>query len=142
MKIKRFAGVILEDTDDRLILQERDNKPDIIAPGEISIFGGETKIGETSGETAIREINEELSLSIAIKDLVLLHTWPPEKEGDGLVIRTIFYMAQKVRPEELELHEGKAIIFLPATANLDDPNLKINNFAKKAIKKFWETPKP
>lgn len=139
MRIKRYVGVILQDTQGRLVLQKRENKPGVIAPGEISTFGGEIEDGETTYEAAIRELKEELDLSLTKEDLFFLYAWPPEDEEDHQVKRTILILRRQVEPEELKLQEGEAIVYLPATADLNDPQLKINKFTKKAIQKFKES---
>jgi len=45
---------------DKYILQLRDNKPTIAAPGQWSIFGGMKEVWETPLEAISREIHEEL----------------------------------------------------------------------------------
>lgn len=48
--------------DSRYILQLRDDKPNIAAPGQWSLFGGLIQNGETPHQAIIREILEELSI--------------------------------------------------------------------------------
>lgn len=48
--------------DGQYILQLRDNKPDIAAPGQWSLFGGMIAEGETPLKSIQREIIEELSI--------------------------------------------------------------------------------
>lgn len=48
--------------DGQYILQLRDNKPDIAAPGQWSLFGGIIAAGETPLKSIQREIFEELSI--------------------------------------------------------------------------------
>jgi len=47
---------------DKYVLQLRDNKPTIAAPGQWALFGGMKKTGETPSEAISREIQEELSI--------------------------------------------------------------------------------
>ena len=42
-----YSGVLLVAEDGELILQIRDDKPDITNPGRVSLFGGTAKGGET-----------------------------------------------------------------------------------------------
>lgn len=49
-------------SDGNCILQLRDSKPTIAAPGQWSLFGGKIKAGETPLRTIQREIYEELSI--------------------------------------------------------------------------------
>lgn len=46
----------------RYVLQLRDNKPSIAAPGQWSLFGGMIQDGETPVQSVKREIYEELSI--------------------------------------------------------------------------------
>ena len=47
---------------DKYVLQLRDNKPTIAAPGQWALFGGMKKTSETPLEAISREIQEELSI--------------------------------------------------------------------------------
>ena len=66
-----YTGVILEGKDNKILLQLRDNKPEIPYPGYWSIFGGEIEEGETSLEGAVREIEEELGKRLEKESLIL-----------------------------------------------------------------------
>ena len=48
--------------DGKYVLQLRDDKPNIIAPGQWSLFGGSIQEGETARQSVVREIFEELSV--------------------------------------------------------------------------------
>lgn len=57
---KEFAGAIIVDTQGRYLLQQRDQKPEILHPGMIGLFGGHQEIGETSLECVVWEVHEEI----------------------------------------------------------------------------------
>ncbi len=59
----RVAGVILY-RDGKVLLQHRDDRPDIVYPGAWAFFGGHLEPGETPEEGAKREILEELELEL------------------------------------------------------------------------------
>lgn len=61
----QIAAVFIEDSTGRLVLQLRDDKPDIPYPGHWGLWGGRVEAGETPIEGAIREVQEELTLNVA-----------------------------------------------------------------------------
>jgi len=72
-------------------LQLRDNKPDIAAPGEWSLFGGMIFKGEEPLETIKREIAEELCIDI--KKFELLKFEDYYSNFEKTMIRTWFFVA-------------------------------------------------
>lgn len=63
------VAAILRLDDGRYLLQLRDNKPGIFFPGHWSLFGGAHEAGETDEEALLREVHEELDLTLAPADL-------------------------------------------------------------------------
>ena len=61
--MKKVAHAILTLKED-YVLQLRDEKPDISEPGMWSLFGGGVENGETPEDALVREIKEELSITI------------------------------------------------------------------------------
>ena len=62
--MRAVAHVILL-VDNCYVLQLRDNKPNIAAPGKWSLFGGMVESGESPREALVREIQEELSIKLS-----------------------------------------------------------------------------
>jgi len=58
-----FAHAVLT-ADGRYVLQHRDDKPGIAAPGAWSLFGGRVEVGELPNAAMAREIREELCLCV------------------------------------------------------------------------------
>lgn len=94
------AGAVLLHHDGRVLLQHRDDKPDIDSPGQWSLFGGGLDEDETPQAAMCRELGEEIDFSpTAYRPLLLLHGWT-----------TVFhvYLAGIDRSlEQLTLREGQ-----------------------------------
>lgn len=70
MKVKVVAkGIIYKDN--KILLQLRDNKPHIPNPNTWSLFGGGVEEGETPEQALIREIQEELGISVSDPEFIL-----------------------------------------------------------------------
>jgi 8-oxo-dGTP pyrophosphatase MutT (NUDIX family) len=59
--LREIAVAIVLDTQGRFLLQRRDNIPDIVHSGKVSLFGGHREPGETYLDCIAREAQEELS---------------------------------------------------------------------------------
>ena len=93
--------------DGRYILQLRDDKPNIAAPGQWSLFGGLIHDGETPHQTIIREILEELSIQPLQYDFLWHIDYSAEYEKE--MIRSWFFEADvSMIWSSHILHEGKA----------------------------------
>lgn len=77
--------------DGKYILQLRDDKPDIAAPGQWSLFGGLIQDSETPHQTIIREILEELSIQPPQYDFLWHIDYIAEYEKE--MIRSWFFEA-------------------------------------------------
>jgi 8-oxo-dGTP pyrophosphatase MutT (NUDIX family) len=63
-QVIEYVGVILVDDQDRIALQLREQDREL-NPDRWSVFGGHIERSEKSEQAAIREINEELSVSLS-----------------------------------------------------------------------------
>lgn len=106
------AGVVLVDPQGRVLLQLRDDRPDILFPNHWCITGGAAEPGETPVEAALREIREETGLDLAPDDLrpFRVYTWPRDASGRDYALH-IFLAAVDPRPEDLRPTEGQAVRF-------------------------------
>lgn len=102
---RQVAGVILHQ-DGRVLLQHRDDKPEIRWPGAWAIFGGHLEDDETPEEGARREIEEELGLRLEGPMPLVYHQTVGNRER-------YFYAAElTVEPEALTLNEGQGMALL------------------------------
>jgi 8-oxo-dGTP diphosphatase len=108
----RVACVILH-RDGKVLLQHRDDIPEIRFPGHWAIFGGHVEPGETPEETAIREMEEELGLRLEGPLPLFFHHTDDSRE------RFVFHAPLSVGPEQLVLQEGQGMALL-GPDELDD----------------------
>jgi len=81
-----FAGAIMPAEDGRYLMQLRDDKPGIHAPGALGLFGGHVEPGEAEEEGLRREIAEEIGYRPGAVSLFRHLYFPLEwPAGSGLV---------------------------------------------------------
>jgi 8-oxo-dGTP diphosphatase len=107
-KVREIAAAIVVDTSGRLLLQLRDDLPNILYPGKIGLFGGHREGHETFLDCVVREIREELSYYL-----------PPERfepiarligldcEVPGGTVHGEFFVAREVPVDKLKVTEGR-----------------------------------
>lgn len=117
-----------------LLLQQRDNNPEIINPGLISMFGGTLKKNDDVQHGLIRELKEELELNIEIKDLRKLGVFYKTKELDGIDYTIHVFIIEDIDPSKLKLHEGKSIY----NATLEEclKNQKLTRITRLALEAY------
>jgi 8-oxo-dGTP pyrophosphatase MutT (NUDIX family) len=98
-----MAGVILEDEEGRIALQLRDNNSKIINPGKWSVFGGHIEADEDPAAAALREMHEELSISLDLEKLTLLGKFPYKDR-----FFYVFHYLVSGEMEHVELKEGRS----------------------------------
>ena len=62
--MKLIAAIILENDNGELLLNLRDDKPDIPFPDHWDLIGGHVEEGETPEEALVREVKEELDIDL------------------------------------------------------------------------------
>lgn len=130
----KYAGVILETIDGKLIFQVRPSKPGIVHPGEVSIFGGEVEEGEKPIDAAVCEIKEELTLILNKKNLEFLGIYEKTNEIHGAEGVCYIYIARGIDSDKLKLEEGEGIVLFSKEENLDKHKFTV--LARQLIKDF------
>lgn len=105
---RRYAGVVLISPDDLVLLQRRDNKPGIVNPGGLTLFGGTVDDGESYDDGALRELAEELDLTLDKADVRRIG-FVDKTEEDTSITRCALYEARGINRSALRLREGKSI---------------------------------
>jgi len=99
------AGVIFENSG-RLLLQLRANSKNINNPNLWGIFGGFMEQGETPEQAVIREIKEELDITLNKRDIKFV-----AKIEYGGLIRYIFRSSFPIDFSKVTLNEGQDMEF-------------------------------
>lgn len=98
-----YSGAILIDNNGRILFQLRDEKGR--NPNKWGIFGGGINKGEDPTTALVREIKEELDLSISQSNIINHYSIP-------IVNYHIFEVLITEEINHLHLHEGKAMRFM------------------------------
>lgn len=125
--MKQLAGALLYNTQGEVLLQHRDDKPNIAHPGLWSLFGGAIDEGETPEEAVVREVWEELEYQVLQKDLWLIAQQPGAKFY-------IFLIPLQVPLDNLVLHEGQNLGLFATEVALKQ--LRLSPVAKYVLRAF------
>jgi len=121
---RETASAILIDTAGRLLLQLRDDVPDILYPGMVGLFGGHREGNETFLECVVREVHEEISYFVLPEQFEYLaerHGVDPDVEG-GIIHGQVF-VARDIPSDKLMITEGSLLIVRPDELSRIEPNL-------------------
>jgi 8-oxo-dGTP diphosphatase len=101
---RRIAAAVVIDQHGQFLMQLRDDNPKISHPGHWSIFGGRVEFGETPIQGIVRELWEELAISVTENELrQIAELEYPDR------IYTIFFVDVGARGEAAVLGEGQAL---------------------------------
>jgi 8-oxo-dGTP pyrophosphatase MutT (NUDIX family) len=134
---REIACAILIDTSGRLLLQQRDDVPNIRQPGKIGLFGGHREGNETYLQCVVREISEEISYFVSPDRFEHLASYDGvELEGEDGTVRGEFFIAREIPADTLVVTEGSLLVV--EAHGLAAIGLKLAPFARFAIKAFYE----
>ena|SRR5439155_1861291 len=93
----------------KILLQQRDDRPDLSFPGCWTTFGGAVEDGETPNEAIRRELLEEIELELPMK-LWKVENYPMERDGQRIIVESYTYVGRIDRAaSEIALNEGQAL---------------------------------
>lgn len=132
-----YVAVLHITASGEVMLQQRDDKPEISNSGKIGTFGGEVEQGETLIEAAIRETEEELSIKLRLEDMTYFSELQLTKERHGIDQLCHFYLSHGVDPKKVDVKEGQGYV-LVSRDNLDKTeNMAL--FARDIVSKYFLT---
>ena len=105
--MREIAAAVIFDCSGRLLLQLRDDIPNILYPGKIGLFGGHREGEETFLECVVREIHEELSYYLPPERFESIGSRAgPDSEVPGGTVSAEFFVAREVPVGKLNVTEG------------------------------------
>ncbi|MDQ2091708.1 NUDIX domain-containing protein [Marimonas arenosa] len=104
------ATVLARDSAGRVLMQLRDDRANVVAPGQWCFFGGAVEPGETLETAARREFLEETGIDIADAPLEPLARFASGALVGGVV--HVFTLGRPVTADEVTLGEGAGFAFL------------------------------
>ena len=134
---RQVACAILIDTQNRFLLQRRDDVPGILQPGKVGLFGGHREDDETYLECVVREISEETGYFVAPDRFEHLASYDGvEFDAERGTVRAEFFIARGLIAEALNVTEGSLLIVEPA--RLSSVEHKLTPSARIGIKAFFD----
>ena len=111
---REIAAAILFDTNGRVLLQRRDDKPDILQPGKVGLFGGHREGDESFIDCVVREVAEEISCHVPAERFqhLLCLDGPDPDRSEGRVKGQLF-VAYDIPTDELTITEGTLLVVGP-----------------------------
>lgn len=114
MPDRHIAIAVVLDSTGRYLFQRRDDIPDIVYPGRLSLFGGHREPGETYLACIARELREELSYPVAPERFEFLTTLDDCGEVvGGNAVRGNVFLVQGIPSNEVVVTEGSLAIVTP-----------------------------
>ena len=133
--LRQTSGAILIDVDGRFLLQQRDDKSEILYPGMIGLFGGHREGGETFLQCVTREVREETGLLLPPNRFVHFVSYNGADPLGGTV-HTETFIARDVPTDRLEVTEGSLLLVRPE--DVGTVAAKLSPVARFAMNVFRE----
>lgn len=116
MIVRHVVSVLLFNANGDILLQQRDDKPNLLYAGYWTLFGGAVE-GDEDYDTAIkRELQEELALDIPLRRWRTFARIMRDVQNEPVVYNHV-YLAEMTQPiEALTLYEGQAMAYFDETA--------------------------
>ncbi len=127
---KRSVNAILVNSKKQILLQLRDNKPEILYPNYWAFIGGSVEDGESELDGLKREVKEEINYSI--NNFQYLDKFCLRKYK---IICLVYVGYLNAHEEEIKLTEGQCVKFFNPT---EIKNLKMSKIIKKIVHKNLE----
>ena len=109
---------------ERIALQKRDDKTDIVNPGMVTAFGGTAEEGESIEDALNREFLEEMGVAIDGFRITSLGVMD-KKERDGTVTTCHFYCVDDIEDKVGKVFEGNLIIYPDLSSALGAENMSV-----------------
>jgi 8-oxo-dGTP pyrophosphatase MutT (NUDIX family) len=115
--IPEYSSIILINTEGEIVLQLRDNNPDIADPNKLSLFAGGVMPGESREHAAQRELFEETT--IRSNNLKYIFTYQTDIHRFGRVAKSHVFLLDGVDEALVDVQEGQGYRKITKAADLD-----------------------
>ncbi|MCS7070441.1 MAG: tryptophan synthase subunit alpha, partial [Anaerolinea sp.] len=107
--VRCTVGALLINEHDEVLLQLRDDKPGLLYPNMWTLFGGAVELDEDCDRAIMRELQEELELTLDLK-FWREYVCPVRTRAGEVIVKNNIYIGRlmKAQAELLPLHEGQA----------------------------------
>ncbi|MHB8903656.1 MAG: NUDIX domain-containing protein [Patescibacteria group bacterium] len=113
--MKKWAGALMIEKSGEVILQKRDNNPNIINSGKITLFGGGVEESETVESCLKREIKEEVDINIINFEYFGLYKKRQATHGDEC--DCYVYLVRNIDIKKVKVNEGQGYVLVSADDN-------------------------
>jgi len=121
----RGVSAIPVNAEGKILLQLRDDRPDLNYPNCWTTLGGAVEAGETFDEAIRRELLEEIEIDLPVQ-LWKTQNYPVELRGRSYIVDICTYVGRIDLPvSEIKLNEGQALGYF-ALADLDTIQIGFN----------------
>lgn len=107
---RHVASIMLVNRRGHVLLQQRDDRPDLAYAGLWTLFGGQVEDGETPEQCIRREMLEELDLEVSFEHWTTVEC--PARTTPEMIVYNHLYVGHVTTPiEDLTLYEGAAMAY-------------------------------
>ncbi len=134
-RYREISCAVLIDKLGRLLLQQRDDKPNIVQPKKVGLFGGHREAGESYLQCVVREVHEEIGVYVPSDCFEQLECFEgPDPEVLYGRVHAELYMARNIPAENMVISEGALLIVQPD--EIYKIESKLTPFARMALGGF------
>jgi 8-oxo-dGTP diphosphatase len=110
-EIRHVVGIVLYNGQGDVLLQQRDDKPELRYAGQWTLFGGSVEDGETFDEAIRRELMEELALEMPLTFWMEYECPARTVPGEVVTINHVYIGKMERDLSDLTLYEGQAMAY-------------------------------
>jgi ADP-ribose pyrophosphatase YjhB (NUDIX family) len=136
--VPEYASVILLTPDDDIVLQLRDDNPEIVDPNCLSLFAGMLRAGEEPASGARRCIRDETELVLG--ELEFFFTYETTVERHGRISKSHSFIARNINVEEVKVHQGQGFALIHNEGDLD--NFEFALISKDILQRYFSRLSP
>ncbi|MCR4286340.1 MAG: UDP-N-acetylmuramoyl-L-alanine--D-glutamate ligase [Candidatus Kaiserbacteria bacterium] len=125
------SGFFYNEKEKSVLLHKRDNNTKI-NPNKWAFFGGGSEDGEEPVDTFVREIEEEIGVTLGLSEAIPLCDYRNDVLG---IHRHVFFVRKEIPKEEMNLQEGADFDWVPLNTVF---NLDLTDLTIKDLKFFIE----